>query len=100
PTTHIYTLSLHDALPIYQDADFRQRDYGTATYQGSSTWTLDQFWATGHSRCVDVSRAAGFSMGNNGQAGAVNTGLYWYYAGVQIDRKSTRLNSSHVSISY
>ena len=69
---------------LYQDADFRQRDYGTATYQGSSTWTLDQFWATGHSRCVDVSRAGGFSMGNNGQAGAVNTGLYWYYAGVQI----------------
>jgi hypothetical protein len=23
-------------------------------------------------------------MGNNGQGGALDTGLYWYYAGVQI----------------
>src|SRR5207249_10162144 len=58
-TTEIYTLSLHDALPIWmftRHADLMQRRQHGASFFG---------------------------------------GL-----GVDIDRKSTRLNSSHVSISY
>src|SRR5438874_9746567 len=59
-TTEIYTLSLHDALPI---------------------WVLDGF--------------AGLAAGQSRQAQSVlRAGL------PRGDRKSTRLNSSHVEISY
>src|SRR2546427_11554235 len=56
-TTEIYTLSLHDALPIFASSAAREADGGG---QGS--------WARG--------------------------------AGWGVDRKSTRLNSSHSQISY
>src|SRR5690349_22382559 len=62
-TTEIYTLSLHDALPIFDElhrvVDGRQRREGAAG-------------------AVDVDRDVP----------------------VGVDRKSTRLNSSHVEISY
>src|SRR5437868_8989804 len=58
-TTEIYTLSLHDALPI-------SRTTSPSTRTRSSRW-----------------RSHGFRAKRNGR-----------------DRKSTRLNSSHVSISY
>src|SRR5690606_41764089 len=78
-TTEIYTLSLHDALPIYRD--FVQ-DQGFATIQA-----------------IPLSALEG---DNILQAG---TRMPWY-AGptllqyLDADRKSTRLNSSHVKISY
>src|SRR5439155_19793238 len=56
-TTEIYTLSLHDALPIYYLRDERDR----------ADWRASPLRAKDHSR---------------------------------LDRKSTRLNSSHVAISY
>src|SRR2546430_12276588 len=62
-TTEIYTLSLHDALPISQ---------GPACRPGGGRR---------HARPVPA-------RGEHGQAGG------------QIDRKSTRLNSSHSQISY
>src|SRR2546430_17736391 len=65
-TTEIYTLSLHDALPIFED--------GT-TYDGES------FGATANAIGEVV----------------FNTSLTGYQ---EIDRKSTRLNSSHSQISY
>src|SRR5436305_15268324 len=65
-TTEIYTLSLHDALPIYR----------TAPAVGSSR-------AAGRPACV------GRRVAPAGSAGAA-----------AVDRKSTRLNSSHVRISY
>src|SRR6267154_5921181 len=52
-TTEIYTLSLHDALPI--------------SVQNSSAWARSAYWPPN---------------------------------GTRLDRKSTRLNSSHPSISY
>src|SRR5690349_24099189 len=58
PTTEIYTLSLHDALPIFVAAHQLEDDVVLA-----------------FDRCVGSERA-------------------------QLDRKSTRLNSSHVEISY
>src|SRR5437868_10763263 len=61
-TTEIYTLSLHDALPI---------------------WT--------HSASDTFHAAAG---------GAVDPYIEMLGGEFQTDRKSTRLNSSHVSISY
>src|SRR5690606_40033969 len=68
-TTEIYTLSLHDALPIFAFAQTR----------------------TEHPRHVHITGLAdgqllAINRGNNAEAG--------------VDRKSTRLNSSHVKISY
>src|SRR5256885_5315797 len=69
-TTEIYTLSLHDALPIF----------GTSIGQ-------------------DPGGDAGFIPSGITRNAAISTGdidLYPFYA----DRKSTRLNSSHLVISY
>src|SRR5437660_3537577 len=67
-TTHSFTLSLHDALPIYGQ---NQREYRTA---GGGPAT--------HSGDDDGIRLGGRLAPLSG------------------DRKSTRLNSSHVAISY
>src|SRR5690348_18263498 len=69
-TTQIYTLSLHDALPIYKGADIQFDSKGI----DFGPW-LRRFTA-------QVKRN-------------------WFVPQVaEIDRKSTRLNSSHPSISY
>src|SRR5690348_18126236 len=67
-TTEIYTLSLHDALPIYEEAD-RRGDLGRR-----------------QRRCRDLVEQRLKKM----VVALVEQG----------DRKSTRLNSSHPSISY
>jgi hypothetical protein len=68
---------------IMGDADIQQEDVGVV-WNGSGTWTLASYYAAGYNFCVDPVQMANFSMGNNGQGGALDTGLYWYYAGVQI----------------
>src|SRR5256885_6166551 len=73
-TTEIYTLSLHDALPIFAD-----RHAGAGAQ---------------HEPCED---------GQNGHSAHQSTeqGSIVAVAGQgRIDRKSTRLNSSHLVISY
>src|SRR5436305_4658312 len=72
---HIYTLSLHDALPIFERAD---RDAARRDDHVADLGRLEQAGAelvahVGHDAEID-------DLG--------------------IDRKSTRLNSSHVRISY
>src|SRR5438132_8997102 len=69
PTTEIYTLSLHDALPISHLALFQKYRWGTSSRAGPP-------WSTGKGRP---------SKSHTTQA---------------LDRKSTRLNSSHTVISY
>src|SRR3712207_6912951 len=80
-TTEIYTLSLHDALPIYVhtlelsghgDASVDERVL-TAAGEG-----LDVIVATEHNQVADYTPALQRTQ----------------------DRKSTRLNSSHANISY
>src|SRR5438477_10152965 len=71
-TTEIYTLSLHDALPISADLE------GINITRGSELLTLYQF-NTNTAKHYFCSRC----------------GIYTHQ-----DRKSTRLNSSHMSISY
>src|SRR5204863_7932309 len=71
PTTEIYTLSLHDALPISSVA------FGSCERAHSCT------------RCV-VTPQSMIVIGSVTTSGAMPTA----------DRKSTRLNSSHVEISY
>src|SRR3712207_9530589 len=70
-TTEIYTLSLHDALPICQDA-----------------LELD------HSRVHEQQRGVVPCLQRSGWHARVPTRLE------EADRKSTRLNSSHANISY
>src|SRR5207247_9766328 len=76
PTPHIYTLSLHDALPIFTWAFIRPPGAGTPPVASSSGSRASRARARAPSprRCANASQAR--------------------------DRKSTRLNSSHEWISY
>src|SRR5687768_17913690 len=88
PTTEIYPLSLHDALPIY------------ATQPWFSFIGVYNIQGRGVHVCAAVRRI----IGNN-----VNLIFTWrelrfavekYISFPDLDRKSTRLNSSHGYISY
>src|SRR3712207_7484144 len=68
-TTEIYTLSLHDALPI---------------------------WQRGHRRRAGADHAAGELVAERDRHGGDDEVV----AAGPVDRKSTRLNSSHANISY
>src|SRR5258708_40166183 len=67
-TTEIYTLSLHDALPIWRFRLIRRRNKCSSRWIGGPTIERDRLPARGRQRALD--------------------------------RKSTRLNSSHQIISY
>src|SRR3712207_8656559 len=78
-TTEIYTLSLHDALPIWPTADGRR----------------DPSPCQRRARRRAHAEAPG---GGRGRSEAVRRcGRTWWR---RQDRKSTRLNSSHANISY
>src|SRR5256885_15623851 len=77
-TTEIYTLSLHDALPIYLVLQIGDRKSGTRI---AVTWLPDR------TRVQEIT------------ARQLNTERCKGFAGAR-DRKSTRLNSSHLVISY
>src|SRR3712207_8516642 len=74
-TTEIYTLSLHDALPICE----RERLRVLADFQVAGTAPEPEFDAIARL----TARLAGTQA-----------------AAITLDRKSTRLNSSHANISY
>src|SRR5690349_23203664 len=76
-TTEIYTLSLHDALPICANL----------------WWPDDRAWCV----VTDIDLTSTYVGGSAGCIGELlaHTGLEAWP-----DRKSTRLNSSHVEISY
>ena len=79
---------------LFSDADFKQQDYNAGgTWNGRSDWTLASYYAAGFDFCVDLTQlnrqgtglaATSFGMGNNGNFGAVDTGLYWYFSALQI----------------
>src|SRR2546427_12720118 len=71
-TTEIYTLSLHDALPIWDDSPSRMGACGAA----SSSFRATYRWRRPRGPCWNETRHG------------------------DRDRKSTRLNSSHSQISY
>src|SRR5690606_39524209 len=92
-TTEIYTLSLHDALPIYAIGNLAQR---IRQRRVSALIVLDA--AVGHKHSDPLVSAA--------REVRIPT-TYAHKGGVAAlaraftqDRKSTRLNSSHVKISY
>lgn len=66
---------------LFDDDDFRQQDW---TGSAPDDRTLASYYAAGGSFCVDPTYMNDFGMGNNGQAGAQDTGLSWYFAAVQI----------------
>src|SRR5690606_41373794 len=90
PTTNIYTLSLHDALPICKLASrpefWFQGDLSLAEHRARVLGQL-------HTLVKEdaVHRAFPKRFGGRDDAGGNIAAL---------DRKSTRLNSSHVKISY
>src|SRR3712207_8905699 len=73
-TTEIYTLSLHDALPIWLEKE-------NGNSRGALSWVLS---------ADDVQTAARLCWALY---------MFWWIRNRQ-DRKSTRLNSSHANISY
>src|SRR3712207_7959066 len=78
-TTEIYTLSLHDALPICVHRDDGDPGHRPAEADGNRRW-------------VDLmARIDGSNPG---------TGSSRSFGDPDPDRKSTRLNSSHANISY
>src|SRR5205807_10314254 len=90
PPTEIYTLSLHDALPIYghpRGHPRRHRDQ-----DAPSVGTVHRARPSPASRRADAPTAAAADRPVALHAPAIQT-----LAG---DRKSTRLNSSHLVISY
>src|SRR5207249_9955813 len=91
PTPRIYTLSLHDALPILWMQTMAVHD---AASQGA-TMAIASATASGAGSDAEIGIQR-VSM-DLAAAGSVN-GLTNLAA--TADRKSTRLNSSHVSISY
>src|SRR5207249_9387364 len=100
PTTGTCTLSLHDALPIWQAAPRGGGEVSAApgTYNDGS---LAGKWA------LVLGASSGFGEANSlalARAGANILGVHLdrrqTMPNVERDRKSTRLNSSHVSISY
>src|SRR2546421_6042642 len=85
-TTEIYTLSLHDALPISSFRPWWEKDgitlgMGMTEKQGGTDVRANTTTAT--------PAGDGYSI----------TGHKWFMS-APIDRKSTRLNSSHDQISY
>ena len=69
---------------IMSDASFQQTDFGGASWNGRSDWTLASYYAAGHTFCVQPGWMNDLGLGNNGQQGAADTGRYWYFAGVQL----------------
>src|SRR5690606_41964347 len=88
PPTAIYTLSLHDALPIYADVDSAQPQPA----QGRPLRRL------GPLAGVEVDEAVQVLAGENPARHPEER--FQALQGKGQDRKSTRLNSSHVKISY
>src|SRR3712207_8825883 len=80
-TTEIYTLSLHDALPICIGVNHRLNFYRITLFCKFCTYRASK------ERCSTVSKNI------NGNCLDISP----YYTK---DRKSTRLNSSHANISY
>src|SRR5699024_12480732 len=87
----IYPLSLHDALPIFTNANhvvLYDRWWNPAVEDQAR----DRAWRIGQTKTVISHRLV--------CPGTVDERVEEVVAGKRQDRKSTRLNSSHVSISY
>src|SRR5690606_41631090 len=89
-TTQFHTLSLHDALPIYS------RIRPTPSPLTSST---DATSTTGPGRCTSTVSRSDYTYDSTIGWRTTTSRRKWHVE-CWTDRKSTRLNSSHVKISY
>src|SRR5690606_41238053 len=95
--TDVYTLSLHDALPIYG------MDQGALDHLELDSTTADHDLLVARftvrsvvgDDIVEALATQTFSMDSFGPDGPASV-----LPDARVDRKSTRLNSSHVKISY
>src|SRR5699024_12846585 len=92
PPPAIFTLSLHDALPISLSVDDLARRFFNQEYPVSKKWLY------GYYKDLEDNAQSGKRLGM--YAGIREAEKSFLKPGGFIDRKSTRLNSSHVSISY
>src|SRR5699024_12871743 len=88
PTPVLYSLSLHDALPILTSGRWLAKTWGVDPSRETPAHELED----GNDYCpAKAPVLLGHHFSSIAGAGPING---------PIDRKSTRLNSSHVSISY
>src|SRR5699024_11681992 len=98
--TALYPLSLHDALPIFAPSDVASTE--SARQHKDATDLIYQAAGTGPPQLIrrltplECERLQGFPDGWTALPGASDSARY---RALGKDRKSTRLNSSHVSIS-
>src|SRR5690606_40614066 len=99
PTTDIYTLSLHDALPISCGEEYKQY-YRMLKYDAFVEYQQKQwqkFDNTYNVNCLQRLLDKGAETFELEYVLKEHHYTLYYY---DRDRKSTRLNSSHVKISY
>src|SRR5699024_12060562 len=94
PPTHIPTLSLHDALPIFTPASTLIRVDLPAPFSPISAWISPARNVRSTSCRTSVGPCETVMARISTVVAAASP------VGGRLDRKSTRLNSSHVSISY
>src|SRR5207248_10590526 len=98
PTPYLSTLSLHDALPIFNlSNDKGQTALFGAVYMGSPL--LVQLLVE-HGAKIDVRNSKGQTPWSVAALGEYRAGSFFVKKAATEDRKSTRLNSSHRTISY
>src|SRR5207249_5280222 len=100
PTAAFSTLSLHDALPIFlrngAQGSRNALRLGNQTEERNERGDCERT-GSGHDESSRLVRGRRARIGGRRGASAGDSGVQQTDAG---DRKSTRLNSSHVSISY
>src|SRR5690606_20520175 len=98
PTAALYTSSLHDALPIYPCIVCNDKvKFGTFLQKALELGC--DYVATGHYARVEYDPERGRYLLKRGKDPKKDQS-YTLYGLTQEDRKSTRLNSSHVKSSY
>src|SRR5439155_25702970 len=95
-TTEIYTLSLHDALPIYRGLLVHRQHHSIVRRHHVEA---DNVSRLGDKRRV-VALAPGLAAGQIDLLRPQEPPDILLVNVAELDRKSTRLNSSHVAISY
>src|SRR5690606_39771709 len=97
PTPEPSTLPLHDALPIFDlDIGVPARGWTGEAYQGHIFWDELFIFPVFNHRMPEITRS--LLMYRARRLGEAREAAR--RAGFRGDRKSTRLNSSHVKISY
>src|SRR5699024_12787065 len=99
PTRGSLPVSLHDALPIFETGVVSEPSLARAVAEGKlfPCWFGAALKLEGVEEFLDLLTRLAPDAGDKGDFGAQ---VYKITRDDQGDRKSTRLNSSHVSISY